>query len=358
MGIRGSLLVYHLFDVCEAIRLEELHRTLGQVPDRAKSPRAAQGWFEPLPVVQVLRDTEFPGNEIFHTQMHYYTYGVVALRWERSFDLEWPGLFELCERWVAAPAAEAAASQQVQRELAAAKPALVKPYPLELSEDYVILRLDPFPTHAGEMLAEDLLREHGGKIAQIVRGDVHPLAPEEQSHILGSRLSYYPSDLIVAGWSAACVYDTASGAEATIQLIEYANTQLLEFRFYDELLTRTLAEVYQLLEQGTGFKRRWRLAKEANRLNAIRLEVQLLAERSDNAAKFLSDMFSARLYRLVSDKVGVPDYRRLVDDKLRTAGELYHLLSERVHQSSGLFLESVVVLILIIELVFLFRGKR
>ena len=79
------------------------------------------------------------------------------------------------------------------------------------------------------------------------------------STIIATSLPAIAADLIVAGWTASFVYDTAPGAEATVQLIEYANTQLLEFRFYDELLTRTLREVYRMLDEGTGFWRRWRL---------------------------------------------------------------------------------------------------
>jgi hypothetical protein len=89
----------------------------------------------------------------------------------------------------------------------------------------------------------------------------------------------------------------------------------------------------------------------------MRLEVRELTERADTAIKFLSDMFSARLYRLAAARVGVPDYRRLVEDKLRTAGELCQFMSDRVHQSSALILESMVVVILIIDLFYLFRGK-
>jgi len=48
---------------------------------------------------------------------------------------------------------------------------------------------------------------------------------------------------------------------AAIQLLEYSNSQLLEFRHYDELLTLQLASVYKVLEQGTGWFSRWRLAK-------------------------------------------------------------------------------------------------
>ncbi len=50
-----------------------------------------------------------------------------------------------------------------------------------------------------------------------------------------------------------------------------------------------------------------------------RLGLMELAERTDNSDKFLSDMFHARLYRLAASRVGVPDYRRLVEQKLKTS---------------------------------------
>jgi hypothetical protein len=362
MRVHGSLFVFQLFDVAEAIRTDELSKLLGAAEAAqeraARKPAQTQPWFEPPPAVQALGEVEFAANQPFQVEMHYYSYGVVSLRLERAFDLEWQELIELCERWIAAPEAEAAAVELVRQQLARVSSVLVKPYPLHLSEDYTVARLDPLMDGTSHVLtAEELLAQHGGKVAQIVRGDANPLAAEEQAHILASRMSYYPTDLIVAGWSAACVYDSSAGAETTIRLIEYANTQLLEFRFYDELLTRTLSEVYRLLNEGTNFWRRWRLAKEAERLNTVRLDVHELAERSENAAKFLSDMFAARLYRLVAERVGVQDYRRIVDNKLQTAGELYRFMTERLHQSSALTLETMVVIILIIDLVFLFRGK-
>jgi hypothetical protein len=359
MRVRGSLFLFHLFDICEEIRMDELALRLGTQVARPDPHmrQTARVWFESPPAVESIGEIDLTGQERFRAELHYYSYGVVSLRLERSFDLEWRRLQELCERWISAPAAEAAAAEQVQRHVAAINSALVKPYHPHLSEDYTIIRIDPIVENGLTLTADQLLERCGNEIAQIVRGDVVSLAPEEQTHVLASRLSYYPSDLIVAGWSAACVYDSASGAEPTIRLIEYANTQLLEFRFYDELLTRTLGEVYRLLDEGTGFWRRWRLTTEAERLNTIRLDVYELTERSENAAKFLSDMFAARLYRLVAERVGVPDYRRLVLDKLQTAGELYRFMTERIHQSSALILESMVVAILIIDLIFLFRGN-
>jgi hypothetical protein len=67
-------------------------------------------------------------------------------------------------------------------------------------------------------------------------------------------------------------------------------------------------------------------------------------------------MFYACTYRVAAARVGVPDYRML-DHKLRTAGELYELMVDRFDCGRAFVLELLVVIILIIEIVSLFRGK-
>jgi hypothetical protein len=118
-----------------------------------------------------------------------------------------------------------------------------------------------------------------------------------------------------------------------------------------------LKGVYTSLERRSSFFSRWRLAREAERLNTIRLDVSELTERIDNSIKFLSDTFCARLYRLAAAKVGVTDYRNLIDQKLRTAGKLYEFMVHGFHNARAFVLEFAVMVILIIELVFLFQGK-
>jgi hypothetical protein len=252
------------------------------------------------------------------------------------------------------PDLEAQAMKTVRRCLERARPALLKPYENWLSEDYYIIHVKDSEPPA---TAAELIGAHAGDIARMVRGEQSELSPGETEEILGSRLSYYPDDLLVVAWTAAFIYDTAEDAAPTIQLLEYANTQLLEFRYYDAVLSELLQGVYKSLDQQDGFFTRWRLASQAQHLNKIRLDIRELTERVDTSIKFLSDMFSARLYRLAAAKVGVNDYRKLVDGKLDTAGELYEFMMDQFHQSRAFVLEVMVVIILIIELVFLFRGK-
>ena len=221
-------------------------------------------------------------------------------------------------------------------------------------EDYFIFHLTDV---GGAPTAETLLAECGPQIAQTVRGETTTLSDGEQREVLQASVSCYPTDLAVIGWNAAFIYDTAEGAQAAIQLLEYANSQLLEFRHYDDLLTRELQVAYRSLRRGTHILTAWRLVRKANRLQLVSLEVTELAERADNAIKFLRDMFSARLYKMAAAKVGVLDYKHLVNRKLRMADELYGFMVDQFQHGRAFLLESMVVIILVIELIFLFRGK-
>jgi hypothetical protein len=356
--LTGSLWALGLYDVCEEIDLEALREILG-VPARRepgfRHPSPEYVRFERPPVVQPIEPIALESGNCLRAELNYYEYGVVGIKLELPFQTDWPQLAELSCRWMTTPEAEAQAVRAVRRCLERAHAALIKPHENWLSEDYYIIHLRD--TTGSAPTAAELIAEHGREIAGIVRGEQAELSPGEIEEILGSKLSYYPDDLLVVGWTAAFIQDTAEDAAGTIQLLEYANTQLLEFRYYDAVLSRLLQGVYKSLEKKGGFLARWRLASRAQHLNTIRLDIRELTERVDTSIKFLSDMFSARLYRLAAAKVGVEDYRRLVDGKLHTAGELYEFMMDQFHQSRAFVLEVLVVIILIIELVFLFRGK-
>jgi len=354
--MRGSVLGVILHDVCEEIRLEQLRDILGarRVEPGFKHATPDYVRFEIPPVVERLEPVVLTSGEKLIPQIKYYDYGVISVLFELECEADWETLVQLAARWVPSPELERQAQQIIGGRLDRIAPALVRPYREWLSEDYYIFTLSGVP---GQPRGSDLLTQHGPQIAQILRGELTPLARGENDDVLQASLSYYPNDLVVVGWNAALVYDTPAGAETSVQILEYVNSQLLEFRHYDELLTRELAGVYTSLKHRAGFWRRWRMRREASRLNSVTVEVTELVERADNAIKFVSDMFSARLYRLAAAKVGVPEYKNLVNEKLRTAEGLYRFLVDEFHQSRGFILELMVVIILVIELVYLFRGK-
>jgi hypothetical protein len=355
--LRGSVLVLLQFDVAEAIRLDRLQeliraRTVQQ--PSLKHPAPGYVRYQRPPVVEPLETLVLESGERLQGEIKYYDYGVVSVVYELPFADGWGKLIRLASRWVWEVDFAVQATAIVRNSLERAAAALVKPYKEWLSEDYLIFHIRDID---GAPTVPDLIQQHGARIAQVVRGDTGQLAESECNEVLQSRISYYANDLTVIGWNAAFLFDSTTGAETAIQLLEYANSQLLEFRHYDDLLTEELDRVYKLVDEGTGIFAQWRLARSATRLHTVLLDVAELTEHADNAIKFLSDMFSARLYKLAASKVGVPDYKELVTRKVQTAEELYRFMVDQFNQSRAFFLELTVVIILVIELVYLFKGK-
>lgn len=355
----GTFRSLFLFDLAEEIALEEVRRILGAGPEAqgAGSKAATPGYvrFERPPVVERAGTIRIGESQPFEARLRYFDAGVVSVELEQRIDTDWDGLVQHTSRWTGSAELEshalALAKERVQRLSAAIR----EPYDEWIVEDYHILHLTDV---AGSPPAERILAQHGEHVAQIIRGELFPLSEAETREVLSSRMSFYPSDLLVVGWMAALVYETPENVTPLLQLLEYANVQLVEYRRYDFLLGKVLAEAYDALghpRNTPGWS--WRMNREAEKLNALRLEVMDLTERTDNALKFVSDMFYARAFRMAATRVGVSDYRVIVEDKLKTAGELYEYMVSKYRDARMFVLEAMIVLILIIDLIFLFRGN-
>jgi hypothetical protein len=359
---RGSFRAFLLYDIAEEFDLNELRGLLGTEPPRRspgfKLPAPGYVRFERPPVLETCDPIQLDTRESANASLRYFDYGVASLEVEMPFEIDWPGLIALSNRWIESGEVEQVGLKVVRERVARLQPALRKPYTEWLDEIYYVVHLREVYGGDGSLLTgSQLIAQHGPEISQVIRGETQALSPGEEREVLASSLSYYPADVLVVGWLAALVYDTPEGAAPLIQLLEYANTQLLEYRRYDEILTALLRDAYAALERRGGFLARWRLAREAEHLNRLRLDVIELTERADNAIKFLSDMYYARSYRLAAAKVGAGDYRSLVDQKLQTAGELYEFMVNEFREARGFLLEVLVIVILIIELIPILRGK-
>ncbi len=359
--LMGCLRALLLFDIAEEIDLPLLRSVLGIGPGKRepafRHPAPEYVRFERPPVVEHLGPCQADDGTEMQARIRYFDYEVASVELRVQFDTSWSGLLRAANTWIMAPELERLASHLLRERLKEIEQVLKKPYKGWISEDYYLIQVDPIQVDGKLLSADELVRKQGPDIAQIVRGEETPLSLAERQEVLQSSMSYYQADLLVVGWVAAFVYDTPAAALPTIDLLEYANSQLLEFRYYDEVLTGVLADVYKRLDQKRGVLGQWKLAREAGNLNTIRLDFRELVERTDNAIKFLSDMFYARAYRLAATRIGVSDYRNLVTDKLNTARDLYESMVNEFHQGRAFFLELMVVIILTIEIVFLFRGK-
>jgi hypothetical protein len=362
MLLQGYFRVLNFFDVAEAVDLDKLRALLG--PEAAPQPAAfrhrtpdySQG--QQAPIVESVGSITLATGEKLEARIKYYWFGVATVEFTTVFECDIDGLSERSFRWMNAPEVEDAAEKLLRDQLARFGPALVRPSERWLDEDYLIIDIESATHPDGSTVrSEELLQSYADQIARLVRGELVSLSTAERDEVVRSALSYYPNDLVVVGWAAALVYDKPEATPAVIEILEYANTQLLEFRYYDDLLTNLLTQVYSSLEGHESFWSRWRMSRRAGRLNRIRLDIMDLAERTEYAVKFISDTYYARVYNTGAAKIGVTDYRTLVGEKLKTAGELYEFMVDQFNERRMFALEVVVAILVLLDVIALFRGK-
>jgi hypothetical protein len=276
-----------------------------------------------------------------------------VVQFEVPFEGEWSTALLQASRWIDATEIDSHAREIARRHVEQVAPAVIRPTQDWLSESYFITNLAQAIKVGGEAAkADELLADHASEIVQLVRGEFTALAPKTAAEILEASVSYYPTDLVVIGSTAAVIYDRAEDAAASFQVLEYAKMQLLEFRYYDGLMTRLLSDVYDSLETKRNLLlQRWSLPREAERFNTIRLDVMELTERIDNAIKFVSDVYYARLYRIAAARLGVNEYRNLVDEKLRTMGELYDFMVAEFNEARSFVLELAITVMALLDVI-------
>lgn len=354
----GFITAFYLFDVAEAVKLAALPGLMARagVPARLapkSTPAYVQYQTPPLSFDgEAIGVSDFDG---FQVRFKVFDYGVVSVKLTRPFSGTWAALLAAGYALTDDDSLEERVEQVCRRFVDRVAPALVERRETFLSEDYFVFGVNgldrPVP-------AETLLAEHGGEVAQLVRGERRPLSRQEVAEILRSTLSYLADDLVVPTWNGTFIYDTAASAQDTMEILEFANSQLLEFRYYDDLLDKELTKVYAGLQHPHWYDA-WlgrRYARAARQIHALFIDIAELIERTENALKVVGDVYAARLFNLVGARLGLDTWKASVQEKLKAVDDMYRYSVEQSSMSRGEFLEATIVVILLIELVFFFMG--
>jgi hypothetical protein len=225
-------------------------------------------------------------------------------------------------------------------------PAISKPqWSDDLSEEYFVFHLPP----GGPLPAEVLLDGQAGLVAALVRLEAGRLSTEEQEEALRLHLRYSPHDLFVADWAAALLVD--QDCDETLQTVEFANLQLLEYRHIDNRLDDSLANAYRLTNQaGSSWRSFWHHhSRPLRALGELKVEANGLFERTGNVLKLVGDEYLARVYRLVAARFHLRDWERNIQRKLETAEGVYQILSDQADSWRMEFLELVVIFLIVLE---------
>lgn len=226
-------------------------------------------------------------------------------------------------------------------------PALARPNRSGLIEDYLIATVHSFgvPVEPA-MLGREL------DLVPLLSGETRPLSDGARAELMSRRFSYYQDDLVVLTWDRAFIYEPQRETDVA-DVIEVANAQFLQIRYYDNLLDAELPRMYDLVEKAT--RRRSlgprRFAELARRLYTLVAEVTELTEKVDNALQVTQDVYLARVYAAALDLFRVRSVQSAVDRKLAIIRDTYSALYDEAASSRAGAMEAAIVALIALELI-------
>jgi hypothetical protein len=357
----GELAALRLFDIAYSIDLAQAERLWAARASSAFSRSRLAGTppkavaFGVAPLRLALGDAELAlerGPVPVELSVRLYDFGVAALAarvrverqpWSR-FAADFDGLDQ---------ALGAAASSRFWIDLLARVrdiilPALDRPAAdASLDEDYLLGTV-----HAFDAPMDAAALKERVDLAALLSGERRPLSPASRADLLSRSFSYYADDLVVLTWDRAFIYEPSRESDVA-DVIEVANAQLVEFRYYDILLDDELPRMYDRVENArsaVSLLASRRFAHLARRLYTLVAEVTELTERVDNALQVTEDVYLARVYSTALGLFRVPTLSASVDRKLAIIRDTYAALYEEASSRRAEILEIAVVLLIMLEI--------
>lgn len=196
----------------------------------------------------------------------------------------------------------------------------------ESAEEYAIYALSDYSGDPEQFL------KFSNKIAALLKSEKLELDENEISYTLGAQLKYAKNDLTIVDWDGAFLFDPEGDIEATVELFELANLQLLRYRMLDADLDKEIDKVSKIAAQQPKrrffFLRNRELTENLQRVIKTRVSLVQAFQSLDRDIKLIGDWYSARLYDLTAKKFKIEEWRRTVKDKLDSLEDIYHIVSE------------------------------
>lgn len=399
------------FDIGSSIDLQAAAAGLGDASraklDGSGAPRMP-AWFQfrplPLTVRQPTPSINVAGLSVEPmADLTIYDFGAVSVSFliplppgsvRPDGTVSLPALLPLGEALYENAVLRAAAFGLVDWLTKALGPAVRRPCRSELVEDYMVYLL-PSPVSAGEvadgrtiealLATEDFRRD----IAQLLAAEVAPLSQQEVSDAVTGAVCFGLRDAVVADWAAAVVFGQptqddagssvagAAGSAIVLEVLRFANVELLEMRFMDDNLDEMLDEAYELQASGRlhtmnrrgqgSISRVLGMARDLlpgsrsadlEKLATLQVDAAILFESVGNALKLVGEPYLARVYRMAATRLHLSTFEANILRKQRTLDVIYQKAADSASGHRMEVLEWIVILLIGIEVVMSLTARK
>jgi len=353
---KAAILCYRLYDVADEIDLAVAESLLARDVRRLRLSRSGAEFLllpnPPLVVGLGRRSLALPEGKIeVEARARLFDHGAasIVLGVPVAPGAPLDGLAPLADRLYDGPEVDALALELVEGLRRAVAPAMENPHLWSQAESYAVVFVESF---RGSPTADEVLDR--ADLARLLLGEttVPELSAAERADVTRRHFSYGVRDLVVVDWNAAFVYEP-SGSEDIPGILEIANAQLLELRYYDEMLDKSLVRVNDTLKRerrriGSFFRSPY--PSLARQVQLTLLEMSEFIERVENSLKVIGDFYLAKVYESAVEQLRIPAWKAAVTRKQQMLGDVYGWLKGEVDTARSLTLEVMVVLLIVLEL--------
>lgn len=352
---KASVWCYRLFDVAQEIALERAEALLSEDTRRLRFTREGSQYLQlpnpPLTVELGKRTLAMrSGPTAVDALARIFDHGAISIILKVPVE---PGtsiiqLVPVADELHDSTAVENTCLQIVEALRRAIGPVAVGAHLWEQNESYTVVFAEEIDGHPSG--AEVLDRAN---LAQLLLGEVglRPLSQRQSNEVTKHHFSYTVDDLAVVDWNSAFVYEP-SGSSDIPDIIEICNAQLLELRYYDDLLDRELQYTYDQMQQR---RRQWYSIFRspykdlARRVSARLIEISEFIERVENSLKIIGDFYLAKLYDETVRRLRIPRWQATVTRKQALLASVYDMLKGEVDTDRSFTLEFTVVVLIVGE---------
>lgn len=351
----GKILLYRVFDIGMDIDLESLQRKIASAtaPQRfrlAKSSRAMIINNAPLSLTLETGTHRILGITLeYEITSKIWHFGAISTAFHIAVpkDLEWNRLIELGAALENDHSLHELAVQRTTQIIQQFDPSRIPGLNLETYEDYIIYFFRGLPgCESGALSALQVY-----DVARLILSETsEALSDQVKKAVADGAIQYGQNDLALINWNSAFIIEP-TGIMDIPDTIEFALCQLLEMRYYDDLLDDKLASLYDALER----KRLsvWetyseKLSKEAAQRY---LEISETVESVQNSLKVVGDFYLAQVFRTALTRFRFNDWRESVNQKLDNLAEISKLINSHINERRNQILEIIIIVLIAIEVV-------
>ncbi len=225
---------------------------------------------------------------------------------------------------------------------------IVKPNFYHLKATYSVIQVDIDKNISGAQIKN----LYGNDIAALLRFENESLSDFQKEIIVASSIGYFKKDLIIVDNQAAFIYEAQY--KELLDFFELGNIQQLELHYFDKLLDKQLATLYERKAQTLPLLSYMpfigsRYFDPIGDLNKLKVDISVITERLESSIKLGGETYFSEIYNLIIKQLDLRSWQKSIDKKLNIIKEIRYVYQNKVDANREDLISILIITLIMIE---------